>query len=39
VGTPKKGKTMQGVHIRVVKHSKEDILELLNTLRAMEGVH
>jgi hypothetical protein len=33
------GKTMQGVHIKVVEHSEEDIPELLNTLRDLQGVH
>jgi hypothetical protein len=33
------GKTMQGVHIRVVEHSEEDLPELLNTQRALQGVH
>jgi hypothetical protein len=35
----KEGKIVQGVHIKVVEHSEEDIPELLNTLRALQGVH
>jgi hypothetical protein len=35
---------MQRVHLRVVEHSekdcaREDLLELLNTSRALQGVH
>jgi hypothetical protein len=37
--TSEEGKTMQGFHIIVVEHSKEDIPKLLNTLRDLHGVH
>jgi hypothetical protein len=37
--TSKEGKIVQGVHIRVVEHSEENIQELLNTLRDLQGVH
>jgi hypothetical protein len=30
---------VQGMHIKVVEHSEEDITELLNTLRDLQEVH
>jgi hypothetical protein len=33
------GKTLEGVHIIVTEHFEEDMPELLNTLRSLQGVH
>jgi hypothetical protein len=43
VGTPEQFSKLRrnsaGVPIRVVEHSEEDLPELLNTLRDLQGVH